>query len=164
MVKPFVLLYFTGIRPGELLRIAGREKELINLKTRTLTVPANVSKTRHDRQVLLPNNLLQWLDAFRGPVIPVNFDNLSKKVRKHFNLSHDEARHSFISFHVALHRSIGDAALQAGNSESIVKRHYLNLHTREEGGEFFQIVPDIGLRRAGIAPTADSGESFLKAI
>ena len=34
-----------------------------------------------------------------------------------------EARHSFISYHVALHRSIGDAALQAGDSEGIVKRH-----------------------------------------
>ena len=38
-------------------------------------------------------------------------------------------------------RSIGDAALQAGNSETIVRRHYLNLHPSEEGQEFFRIVP-----------------------
>ena len=42
---------------------------------------------------------------------------------------------------MALHRSVGDAALQAGNSEAIVKRHYLNTHTQEEGGEFFRIIP-----------------------
>ena len=51
-------------------------------------------------------------------------------------------------YHVAAHRSIGDAALQAGNSESIVKRHYLNTHTQEEGNEFFRTVPDPKRRRA----------------
>jgi hypothetical protein len=72
-------------------------------------------------------------------------------VRKHFELTHDEARHSFISYHVALHRSIGDAALQAGNSEGIVKRHYLNPHTQDEGSAFFRTVPDTAARKATLA-------------
>lgn len=141
LVRPFALLYFAGIRPDELKRMARREAELVNLKTRTITIPANVSKTRHERQVSISANLVAWLHAFSGDLIPRNFEALNKKVRKHFTLSHDEARHSFISYHVALHRSIGDAALQAGNSESIVKRHYLNTHTREEGDAFFRVVP-----------------------
>lgn len=141
LVRPFALLYFAGIRPGELERMKGRESELVNLKTRTITIPANVSKTRHERQIAISDNLAAWLKASPGDLMPMNFAALNKKVRKHFKHSHDEARHSFISYHVALHRSIGDAALQAGNSESIVKRHYLNTHTREEGGEFFRIVP-----------------------
>ncbi len=66
-------------------------------------------------------------------------------------LTHDEARHSFISYHVALHRSIGGAALQAGNSEGIVKRHYLNTHTQDEGSAFFRSVPDLATRRAVLA-------------
>jgi hypothetical protein len=61
-------------------------------------------------------------------------------------------RYSFISYHVAAHRSLGDAALQAGNSESIIKCHYLNLHPREEGGQFFRIVPDLKRHRAVLAP------------
>ena len=93
------------------------------------------------------------------------FDALNKKVRKHFNLSHDEARHSFISYHVALHRSIGDAALQAGNSESIVKRHYLNTHTRDEGGEFFRVIPDMEKGVAVFAPAQEtSATSHLKVV
>lgn len=146
LVRPLALLYFAGIRPDELKRMKGREAELVNLKTRTITIPANVSKTRHERQIAISDNLAAWLKAFTGDLMPTNFESLNKKLRKHFKLSHDEARHSFISYHVALHRSIGDAALQAGNSESIVKRHYLNTHTREEGDAFFRIVP--GIRRA----------------
>lgn len=144
LVRPFAMLYFAGIRPDELKRMAGREAELVNLKTRTITIPANVSKTRHERQVAISDNLAAWLKSHPGALIPTNFEALNKKARKHFGLTHDETRHSFISYHVALHRSIGDAALQAGNSESIVKRHYLNTHTREEGAEFFRIIPRSG--------------------
>lgn len=151
LVRPFALLYFAGIRPDELKRMAGRERELVNLKTLAITIPANVSKTRHERQVAISDNLAIWLKSFPGALIPTNFEALNKKVRKHFELSHDEARHSYISYHVALHRSIGDAALQAGNSESIVKRHYLNTHTQEEGSEFFRTIPDLAARRARLA-------------
>lgn len=163
LVRPYALLYFAGIRPGELKRMAGREGELINLKTQTITIPANVSKTRQERQVKISDNLAAWLHAFPGDIIPMNYEALNKKVRKHFRLSHDEQRHSFISYHVALHRSIGDASLEAGNSESIVKRHYLNTHTREEGDDFFRIIP--GTRRAILSsPDTAPAPSHLKAI
>jgi hypothetical protein len=39
-----------------------------------------------------------------------------------------------------------------GNNEATIKRHYLNLHPREEGGQFFRIVPDKERRRAVLAP------------
>jgi site-specific recombinase XerC len=163
LVRPYALLYFAGIRPGELKRMAGRERELISLKTRTITIPANVSKTRQERQVKITDNLAAWLHAYPGDIIPMNYEALNKKVRKHFRLSHDEQRHSFISYHVALHRSIGDASLEAGNSEAIVKRHYLNTHTREEGDEFFRITP--GTRRAILnTPDKATAPAHLKAI
>lgn len=165
LVRYFAYLYFSGIRPEELKRMASREAELVNQKTGTITIPANISKTRHERQVSISDNLAAWLKATEGrPIIPPNFDRLTKQARKHFNLSHDEARHSFISFHVALHRSVGDAALQAGNSESIVKRHYLNTHTKEEGDEFFRIVPDEKRRLAVLAKPAPSKKSHLKVV
>ncbi len=163
LARYFAYLYFAGIRPDELKRISNREAELVNLKTRTITIPANVSKTRQERQVTISDNLAAWLESTTSnPIVPANFDRLVKMARKHFKLSHDEARHSFISYHVALHRSIGDAALQAGNSESIVKRHYLNTHTREEGAEFFRIVP--GKRRAVLAKPAAKSKPHLKVV
>ena len=164
LLRYFALLYFAGIRPEELPRMTGRENELINLKTKTITIPANVSKTRHERQTMISDNLLAWLKFAPKPLIPKNFDRLVKRARAKFKLTHDEARHSFISYHVALHRSIGDAALQAGNSESIVRRHYLNLHPSEEGDQFFRIVPAPESRKAILArkKSTESSEGELK--
>jgi integrase len=157
MLRYFCYLYFTGIRPVELSRLSDREAELVNLKTAVITVPADISKTRHPRQVTIPPNLRKWLEVAPGPIIPKSFDRLSKLVRAHFKLSHDEARHSYISYHGALHRSLGDAALQAGNSETIIRQHYLNIHPREEGAAFFGLVP--GPRRRCVSTASDTSIS-----
>ena len=165
MVRYYALAYFAGIRPTEIRRMSGREAELINLKTRIITIPANISKTRHERHVTISDNLAAWLEAFPPPVTCGNFGRMLSAVMKHFGLSHDEARHSFISYHVALHRSLGDAALQAGNSETIIRRHYLNLHPKDEGAEFFRIAPDPKRRRAVLAPEKETSPNpHLKAV
>lgn len=164
IIRYYALAYLAGIRPTEIQRMNGREAELINLKTRIITIPANISKTRHERHVTISDNLAAWLEACPSPITPPNFRRMLEHVRKHFRLTHDEARHSFISYHVALHRSLGDAALEAGNSETIIRRHYLNLHPREEGGQFFRIVPDAKLRRAVLAESKSEQLAHLKAI
>lgn len=164
LTRYFAYLYFAGIRPDELKRLSSRENELVNLKTRTITIPANISKTRHERHVAISSNLAAWLASTPGPIVPPNFDRLTKLARKHFKLSHDEARHSFISYHVALHRSIGDAALQAGNSEATVKRHYLNTHAQDEGRDFFRITPDLQKRKATLAEVENHPAPHLKAV
>ena len=165
MVKPFALAYFAGIRPdGELKRLAPLEAEQINLKTGFITIPAKVSKTKFKRQVKITKNLAAWLEAYSDfPIIPPNWDRFAKLIRTHFKLSHDEARHSFISYHVAVHRSLGDVALQAGNSESIVKKHYLHLHTEEDGASFFGISPG-GNRQAIIAKGESEAIPHLKVV
>jgi hypothetical protein len=42
---------------------------------------------------------------------------------------------------VAKFRSIGEAAIQAGNSEGIIRKHYLDLKTTTEAENFFGILP-----------------------
>ena len=51
-------------------------------------------------------------------------------------------RHSLISYAVAFVQQIGQVALWAGNSEAIIKRHYLERVTQEEGKAFFAIAPN----------------------
>ena len=36
----------------------------------------------------------------------------------------------------------GEAALEGGNTEAVLKKHYLNLAAYTEGGEFWGIVPE----------------------
>ncbi len=141
----------------------GREKQLINLDTKVITIPAGISKTRQQRQVEISPNLAAWLEAFPGPILPTNHRRMIAATRKAHQLTHDEMRHSFISYHVALHRSVGDAALQAGNSETIVKRHYLNLHPREDGAKFFSICPQ-KTKKVAVFKKQPSPEQRLKVI
>lgn len=169
MVKYFALAYFAGIRPstdeGELVKLALQEDEIINLATGYIRIPESVAKTEQKRQVRMSDNLLQWLRAYEGkPIAPVNLKNDYRHIRKKFNLQSDEPRHSFISYHVALHRSIGDTALQAGNSERMIENHYLNLHTVEEGADFFSIVPDMETGEAVYSEKAIETPQNLKAI
>lgn len=150
MAKYFALAYFTGIRPnpeknnGELTRLS-LDESLINMKTGTIKLHASITKDKRDRTVTISDNLRTWLEAYKdSPIIPegVNLARAYRHIRQKFKLQHDETRHSFISYHVALNRSIGDAALEAGNSEAKVKEHYLNHRPREDAEAFFSIVPD----------------------
>lgn len=60
--------------------------------------------------------------------------------------------------HVGKYRSMGEAALQAGNSEAIIRRHYLDLKTPAEAEELFTIMPQ---RRRD--PVAVAREKFAAA-
>jgi hypothetical protein len=75
--------------------------------------------------------------------VPVNIPNTRRRVFAKFGLTHDVLRHTFISMHVGKYRSMGEAALQAGNSEAIIRKHYLDLKTPAEAEEFFGIMPKV---------------------
>jgi hypothetical protein len=66
---------------------------------------------------------------------------MRRKVFDAFALTHDVLRHTFISMFVAKFRSMGEAALQAGNSETIIRKHYLDLKSPAEAELFFGILP-----------------------
>jgi integrase len=147
MVPYFALALFAGIGPclrhGEILKL---KPEHIRLDTGTILIEPEVSKVRMKRNVTIPANLAAWLTAYpisRFPVIPKNLQHKRTPVAKDFGLSHDIMRHTFISMHVAKYRSMGEAALQAGNSESIIRKHYLDLKTPAEAEQFFGIMPTV---------------------
>src|SRR5690606_28226724 len=125
-----------GIRPcvrhGEILKL---KPEHVRLDTGVILIEPEVSKVRMKRSIAIQPNLAAWLKAYpldRFPIIPANLQHTRAAVAKVFDLSHDIMRHTFISMHVGKFRSMGEAALQAGNSESIIRKHYLDLKTKEE--------------------------------
>jgi hypothetical protein len=169
MVKWFALAYFAGIRPstnnGELAKLSAREDELINLTTGRIMLPSDMTKTKHSRPIKISANLKAWLEAYKDlPIIPTNLKHDYAEIREKFKLQQDETRHSFISYHIALNRSVGDTALEAGNSESMIKKHYLNHHSQEEGKDFFSIVPDMDTGQAVYSESTQTEEEKYKVI
>jgi len=145
LVPFFALCLFAGIRPclrsGEIRRI---RPEQVRLDTGVIHIEPEVSKVRMKRNVSIQPNLAAWLRAYPLDRFPVIFPHLRKyraNVAERFGLSHDIMRHTFISMFVAKFRSMGEAALQAGNSESIIRKHYLDLKSPGEAEEFFNILP-----------------------
>ncbi len=141
----FALCLFAGIRPclrtGEILRL---KPEHVKIKEGVIRIDGEVSKVREPRTIKIQPNLAAWLRAYpleKFPIIPANLQHLREKAVEKFDLTHDVMRHTFISMFVAKFRSLGEAALQAGNSESIIRKHYLDLKSETEAEQFFGILP-----------------------
>ncbi len=57
---------------------------------------------------------------------------------------HNVLRHSFISYRVALIQNANQVALEAGNSTSIIFKHYRELATEDLADQWFGILPKDG--------------------
>jgi len=142
----FALCLFAGIRPclrtGEITRLKPGH---VRLTEGFIRINGEVSKIREPRTITIQPNLAAWLRAYpleKNPIIPANLQHLREKAVEKFDLTHDVMRHTYISMFVAKFRSIGEAALQAGNSESIIRKHYLDLKDPAEAELFFGIKPE----------------------
>ncbi len=161
-VPYFALCLFAGIRPcfreGEMSRI---NTESILLDTRAIHVEPWVSKVKTKRTVTIQPNLVAWLRAYafdQFPLRPKNIEAGRRDIFAKFDLSQEILRHTFISMFVGKFRSIGEAALQAGNSEAVVRRFYLDIKSPEEAEGFFGILPR--LPRAEFSASCGSDDRF----
>ena len=141
----FALCLFAGIRPclrtGEIVRL---KPEHVRLSEGIIRIDGEVSKVREPRTITIQPCLAAWLRAYPledFPIVPANLQHLREKAVGKFNLAHDVMRHTFISMFVGKYRSLGEAALQAGNSESIIRKHYLDQKSAAEAEQFFNIMP-----------------------
>lgn len=107
-------------------------------------IAPEISKTGEYRTIDIQPNLKAWLQPYakkKAAIHHLNFEKGYKALRKSFNLGHDVLRHSFISYHCAKFQSVGATSLQAGNSESIVRKHYLKMVSKKEAAAFWKIKP-----------------------
>ncbi len=152
LVPYFALCLFAGIRPtvprGEAWKLgklpAAELARAIDLATGVIRIGPAISKTRDLRQVTIQPNLRAWLERYPLDRYPITVPAMQAKVmevRMKFGLSDDVLRHSFCSYHVAKFQSLGATALEAGNSERIIRRHYLNMVTPAEASAFWAIQP-----------------------
>lgn len=143
----FALALFAGLRTGEngelhKLALHPDKLRLIDLERGVINVPPKISKTGQLRQIIIRPALRAWLTRYGLDILPKNGVRHVKVIRKAFDLGHDVLRHTFFSMHVAAFKSVGEAALEGGNTEGVLKKHYLNLANYTEGNEFWNIMPD----------------------
>ena len=150
LVPYFALATFAGLRPsipdGEICKLAAEKDVLafVKLDLGVIKISPRISKTKDVRQIDIQPNLMEWLLKYplnKFPIKPPNARRMIQHVREKFQLSDDVLRHTFISMHVAKFRSLGDTALQAGNSETMIKKHYLNTVTPADAEKFWFIKP-----------------------
>lgn len=147
LVPFYALALFAGIRPdwfnGEITKIL---PEHFRWKAGEIDLPAEITKTGEERQVTIQPNLREWLRRYpikRHPIIFPGFQKANMRVRRKFKLMgrHDVLRHTFVSMFVGKFRSVAEAALQSGNSEHIIKKHYLKRVDKLWAERFWEIRP-----------------------
>lgn len=145
LVPYLVLATFTGLRPtwkqSEITRVKG---EQIDLGRGELRLLGPQTKTKKPRVVRLQPNVVEWLKAYplsEWPIIPKNFRKKIIEFRGRHKIGYDVLRHTYATMLVAQSRSVGDAALQAGNSERVMWGSYLDLVDETEAKQFWAIRP-----------------------
>jgi integrase len=137
------MILFGGIRREEAEKL---DWSAVNFKTGHIEISAEVSKVARERFAPMPDNLRDWLLPLakkEGPIVSRNLMHALRKTWKRARLypwPQDAHRHSFISYR---RRLIGDAqtALDAGTSETIIKKHYKRPVTLEDAQQYFDIRP-----------------------
>ncbi len=156
LVPYFALTTFAGIRPsvrdGEIRKMHQfRDKDrLLDLAVGVIRITPEIAKTNDLRQITIQPNLAAWSKCYPISDFPLIVPNMMDHVgiiRKKFGLTDDVLRHTFISMHLAKFKSLGAAALEAGNSEAVIKKHYFNLVTAADAEKFWGIVPKAALTR-----------------
>ena len=138
---------FSGIRMAELNRL---DWSAVDLERRIIELRAGQAKTGSRRVIPITDNLAAWLEPLerKGMVVPsvkshhraVSALAASLKIEWPRNV----LRHSFISYRIAKVKSADQVALEAGNSPSIIFKHYRELTTEEQADKWFGIVPKDG--------------------
>jgi site-specific recombinase XerD len=145
-VGSLVLGMFAGLRDAEICRLA---TDAVHMDRGFVEVSARVAKSRQRRLVDLSENAKAWLRTC--PFVPgVHVKAIGKacveaaKVLglETFPWPRNCLRHSFASYHLAMHGSADKTAMQMGHrSTDMVFRHYREVVTRQEAERFWGLMP-----------------------
>ena len=129
---------FAGVRPLEIERLTWAD-----ISDRYIEITAAKAKTRQRRLVSLLDNLKEWLAL--GGDLPLT--NKRKRLARvvqiaGLNWQPDIMRHSFASYHLAMHTSADKTALELGHRDSkMLFAHYRELVTQEAAQAYWSIRP-----------------------
>ena len=157
MLPLLVLNLFCGIRPSECQRLSTAKGRNSNFRweDQEIVMQAKKTKTKMRRAVEMSDNCLAWLklNEFSLPITNsahqwTAFLKDAKKALGHDKWPHDCLRHSYCSYALRKYESAGKVALNAGNNEGTLYKHYLKAVTKAEAEAFWNILPEETLKAA----------------
>jgi hypothetical protein len=142
------LMAFGGTRSAEASHKKLKYQNVL-FEEKMIRLAPEITKTRTGRTLDIPDNLAAWLKEFggknedsifpRSKVLPLSDEKL-KAVG--VTTKSNALRHSFCSYHLALHRSSSHTAEIAGNSPRMLNEHYKALVSRIAAEDWFSITPE----------------------
>jgi len=145
---------FAGLRVAEIRRL---DWSAVSLERRLIELRAGQAKTASRRLVPISDNLAAWLsqaDQTKSLNLSLGMIGRIHRVAESLGIPWppNALRHSYISYRIAEVKNAAQVALEAGNSPAIIFKHYRELVTEAEAGEWFGIFPEAAF---------DSGNSVL---
>ena len=150
LIAPLAIGAFCGLRTSELGRLDWRA---VDLASGYIRIEAKIAKTATRRLIPIPDNLRAWLIPIaksRGPINPSTDDRgLNHRLVRGPARSAQVAwvknglRHSFCSYRLAQTNNAAQVALEAGNSPTMIFRHYRELVTPAQAEAWFSIRPNL---------------------
>jgi integrase len=146
LIPMLAISAFAGIRTAELARL---DWSAVDLDRGLIELRASQAKTASRRLIPITANLAAWLQPLerKGRIIPSGeYAKESTALARALGIEwpRNVLRHSFISYRIATVKSADQVALEAGNSPSIIFKHYRELTTEEQANDWFGIVPKEG--------------------
>ena len=137
---------FSGIRMAELNRL---DWSAVDLERAIIELRADQAKTASRRIIPITDNLRGWLEPLPRNGKVVKHSLLHREVTAlaralKMEWPRNVLRHSFTSYRIAKIKSADQVALEAGNSASIIFKHYRELATEEQADQWFGILPKDG--------------------
>jgi hypothetical protein len=117
----------------------------VDLERRHIEIRADQAKTASRRLVPVTDNLAAWLEPLerKGRVIKSGeFIKEATALARALGIEwpRNVLRHSFISYRIAIVKCADQVALEAGNSPDIIFKHYRELATEAQAGEWLRSV------------------------
>lgn len=138
IAKYLALSLFLGVRPEECQRLP---KDAIDLERMTVTVSGDAAKTRNRRIITINEPAFRILEKTIKEDYKVNFRKRLVAIRKEAKLRKwpkDVLRHTAAS-HMHNIYTIDEATKQLGHSADVMLRHYRQMVSKEETGEWLEI-------------------------
>jgi len=164
LVPFFAIAIFAGLRPDEKGEIARLRWEDVNFEERWIRVTFKENKTNTQRFVRIEDNLMEWLQPWRGnkgSVLPTNFRTRRRAITRGKYQAEDGAspseweelvpygkhvrditRHTYGSYFDAKFRDRDLLKEHMGHADfQTYDQHYRNARTQKQAEEFWNIRP-----------------------